>query len=181
MHWCTTEHGCLWQTRFYFSGKKVHVTLLEFSCSFFFLMVKFMLSMHWLSPVMVWCPRSKRHCLNQSVEKKKKKSMLTLSNGNICRVTGHLCGEFTGNRWIPAQRPVTWSFDVFIDLCLNKQLSKQWWGWWFEMPLCPLWRHYNVIYHQEPPWIISIQYITYLIFYIYYQIILTQRNTTLIW
>ena len=24
----------------------------------------------------------------------------------------------------PAQRPVTWSFDVFFDLCLNKQLSK---------------------------------------------------------
>ena len=23
------------------------------------------------------------------------------SNGNIFRVTGHLCGEFTGHRWIP--------------------------------------------------------------------------------
>ena len=23
------------------------------------------------------------------------------SNGNIFRVTGHLCGEFTGERWIP--------------------------------------------------------------------------------
>ena len=27
--------------------------------------------------------------------------MMTLSNGNIFRVTGHLCGEFTGPRWIP--------------------------------------------------------------------------------
>ena len=27
--------------------------------------------------------------------------MMTSSNGNICRVTGHLCGEFTGPRWIP--------------------------------------------------------------------------------
>ena len=27
--------------------------------------------------------------------------MMTSSNGNIFRVTGHLCGEFTGNRWIP--------------------------------------------------------------------------------
>ena len=26
---------------------------------------------------------------------------MTLSNGNIFRVTGPLCGEFTGNRWIP--------------------------------------------------------------------------------
>ena len=28
-------------------------------------------------------------------------SMMTSSNGNIFRVTGHLCGEFTGHRWIP--------------------------------------------------------------------------------
>ena len=28
------------------------------------------------------------------------KIMMTLSNGNIFRVTGHLCGEFTGHRWI---------------------------------------------------------------------------------
>ena len=27
--------------------------------------------------------------------------MMTSSNGNIFRVTGHLCGEFTGQRWIP--------------------------------------------------------------------------------
>ena len=27
--------------------------------------------------------------------------MMTSSNGNIFRVTGHLCGEFTGSRWIP--------------------------------------------------------------------------------
>ena len=28
-------------------------------------------------------------------------AMTTSSNGNIFRVTGHLCGEFTGPRWIP--------------------------------------------------------------------------------
>ena len=27
--------------------------------------------------------------------------MMTSSNGNILRVTGHWCGEFTGHRWIP--------------------------------------------------------------------------------
>ena len=27
--------------------------------------------------------------------------MMTSSNGNIFRVTGHFCGEFTGHRWIP--------------------------------------------------------------------------------
>ena len=44
---------------------------------------------------------------------------------------------------IPAQRPVTRSFDVFFDLRLNIRLSKQSWGWWFEMPSRPLWRHCN--------------------------------------
>ena len=58
---------------------------------------------------------------------------MTSSNGNNFRVTGHLCGEF------PAQRPVTRSFDIFIDLRLNKRLSKQSWGWWFETLSCPLW------------------------------------------
>ena len=47
-------------------------------------------------------------------------------------------GEF------PAQRPVTQSFDACFDLCLNKRLSKQSWGWWFEMPSRPMWRHSNV-------------------------------------
>ena len=51
--------------------------------------------------------------------------MMTSSNGHIFCVTGHLCGEFTGPGEFPAQRPVTWSFDVFVDLCLNKRLSKQ--------------------------------------------------------
>ena len=43
----------------------------------------------------------------------------------------------------PSQRPVTRSFDVFFDLCLNKRLSKQSWGWWFETPPHPLRRHNN--------------------------------------
>ena len=42
------------------------------------------------------------------------------------------------------QRPVTPSFDVFFDLHLNKRLSKQSWGWWFETLLWPLWLHCNV-------------------------------------
>ena len=49
---------------------------------------------------------------------------MTSSNGNIFRVTDHLCGEFTGLRWFPAQGPETRNFDVFFDLSLNKRLSK---------------------------------------------------------
>ena len=66
--------------------------------------------------------------------------MMTSSNGNIFRVIGPLCGEFTGPSEFPTKRPVTRSFDVFFDLSLNKRLSKQWWGWWFETQSCPLWR-----------------------------------------
>ena len=55
----------------------------------------------------------------------------------ICAGNSLVPGEF------PAQRPVTRSFDVFFDLRLNKRLSKQSWGWWFETLSCPLWRHCN--------------------------------------
>ena len=85
--------------------------------------------------------------------------MMTSSNGNIFRVTGPLCGEFTGPGEFPAQRPVTRSFDVFFDLRLNKRLSKQSRGWWFETPSWSLWRHCNAalglhlnqywLYHEQ--------------------------------
>ena len=40
----------------------------------------------------------------------------------ICAGNSPVTGEF------PAQRPVTQSFDTFLDLRLNKRLSKQWLG-----------------------------------------------------
>ena len=69
--------------------------------------------------------------------------MMTSSNRNTGRVTGHLCGEFTGPGEFPTQRPVTRNCDVFFDLRPNKLLNKQSWGWWFETPSRPLWRHRN--------------------------------------
>ena len=53
--------------------------------------------------------------------------------------TGNLpvTGEF------PAQRPATRGFDVFFDLRLSQQLSKQWKRWWFETLPRSLWRHCN--------------------------------------
>ena len=55
----------------------------------------------------------------------------------LCARNSPVTGEF------PSQRPVTRSFDVFFDLRLNKRLSKQSQGWWFETPSCPFWRHCN--------------------------------------
>ena len=55
----------------------------------------------------------------------------------FCAGNSPVTGEF------PTQRPVTRSFDVFFDLCLNKRLCKQSWGLWFETPSRSLWRQRN--------------------------------------
>ena len=70
-------------------------------------------------------------------------TVMTSSNGNIstllalCAGTSPVTGEFS------AQRLVTQDFDDFFVLRLNKRLSKQWWGWWFDTPSRLLWRHCN--------------------------------------
>ena len=75
--------------------------------------------------------------------------LMTSSNGHIVRVTDPLCGEINGHRWIPLTKASDADFDVFFDLCLNKQLSKQSWGWWFETPSRSLWHHYNEIIGKQ--------------------------------
>ena len=63
------------------------------------------------------------------------------SNRNIFHITGPLRGESTCHQWIPITE--MWNFDVFFDLPLNKQMSKQSRCWCFEMPSCSLWHHCN--------------------------------------
>ena len=53
---------------------------------------------------------------------------MTSSNGNIFRVTGHLCGELTGDRWIPHAKASDAELWCFL------------WS--------ALWRHCNDIVHQ---------------------------------
>ena len=43
---------------------------------------------------------------------------MTSSNGNIFRVTGHLCGEFTGHRWIPHTNG-QWRGALMLSLICN--------------------------------------------------------------
>ena len=59
---------------------------------------------------------------------------------DLCAGNSPVTGE------VLAQRPVTRSCDVFgfFYLRLNKRLSEQSWGWWFETPSCSLWRHCNL-------------------------------------
>ena len=69
--------------------------------------------------------------------------MITSSNGDISPLLVLCVGNSPVTSEFSAQRPVTQSFDVYFDLCLNKRLSKQLWGWWFETLSHPLWSHCN--------------------------------------
>ena len=62
----------------------------------------------------------------------------------ICVGNSPVTGDF------PAQRPVMRTFGVFFDLRLTNWLSKQWWGWRFETPWRPLWRHCNLPFTFYP-------------------------------
>ena len=75
--------------------------------------------------------------------------LVTSSNGNISPLLALCAGNSSVTGEFPLQRPVTRSFDVFLDLCLNKRLSKQSRGWWYETPLGTLWRHCNVLPKQR--------------------------------
>ena len=55
--------------------------------------------------------------------------MMTSSNGNIFRVAGHLCGKFTGHRWIPSTKASYAEIWCFL--------------WSAPLPSRPLWRHCN--------------------------------------
>ena len=74
-------------------------------------------------------------CLEQTI------FMLTLSNGifsallAICVGNSTFTGEFT------KASDALW---CFLGLLLEKWLSKHAWGYWFETPSRPLWRHCNV-------------------------------------
>ena len=52
----------------------------------------------------------------------------------LCAGNSPFNGEFL------AQRPVTRSFDIFFDLRMNKQLSKQSWGLWLERSARSFWQ-----------------------------------------
>ena len=74
--------------------------------------------------------------------RKCKNYTMTSSNRNIIRITGPLRGNSPVSEKFPAQRPVTWSFDVFFVPRLNKGFSKSW-RRWFAMPARSLWCHCN--------------------------------------
>ena len=58
-------------------------------------------------------------------------------------------GNWPPTGGIPAQRPVTMSFDVFFDLRLNRELIKQCKHKWFETPSRSSRRHCNIVKHYS--------------------------------
>ena len=66
----------------------------------------------------------------------------------LCAGKSLVTGEF------PAQRQVTRRFWCFLRrVCaLNKRLSKQSWGWWFETPSRPLWLSQKPLHPELTPW-----------------------------
>ena len=78
--------------------------------------------------------------------------MMTSSNGNIFRITGHLRGihqspvnsPHKGREW---RRALIFSLIcAWMNDCFN-----QWWGWRFEMPLHSLWCHImNILSRIQP-------------------------------
>ena len=49
--------------------------------------------------------------------------MMASLKGNIFRVTGPLCEEFTGHRRIPLTKASNAELRCFFDLLMNKELS----------------------------------------------------------
>ena len=82
------------------------------------------------------------------------------------------CGDITGPGEFPAQRPVTRSFDVFFDLRLNKRLSKQPSGWWFERPPWSLWRNCNdgMIWSYFHPRIVISEQHSYIVIQLFFAV-----------
>ena len=72
-------------------------------------------------------------------------------NTNISRVTGPLCGDFTGRRWIPRTKACDAELWCFL-WSAPWILSKQSWGWWFETSSHLSWRHCNIIRDRWYQW-----------------------------
>ena len=69
--------------------------------------------------------------------------MMMSSNGNIFRVTGYLCGEFTGHRWLTRTKACGAELWRFLWSADKKRVNKQSWGWWFATPSRSLLCHGN--------------------------------------
>ena len=71
---------------------------------------------------------------------------MTSLNRNIFCVDGHLCGKFTGPRWIPRTKASDAELSCFLWSASEKTIESKSCGWWFGTPSRPLWRRCNDTY-----------------------------------
>ena len=76
--------------------------------------------------------------LNQLWENPTCEGRLICPGGHVSSL--NKCNPIQSNSSVTGEFPTQDQWRVFFDLRLNKRLSKQSWGWWFE---APLWRHSN--------------------------------------
>ena len=109
----------------------------------------------WLFIFYINCVKKGLRCHNVLYNGTRRVSIKTRTPTGTCSWWRHQMEAFSallaigaGNSPVPgefhAQRPVTRSFAFYFDLCPNKRLIKQAWGWWFGTQSRPLWRHRNV-------------------------------------
>ena len=138
-------------------------------------MLVYFLLIHWFNSIIHWIDDSYTWGVL---------SIMTSSNWNIFRVTGHLCGEFTGPRWIPCTKAsdaelwcFLWSASEYINgwennceagdlrryrahYDVNVMVQKLWWCNWSHSRT-PEWIIVNfahckiyVIFYCVPTWIL---------------------------
>ena len=83
--------------------------------------------------VMIWQKHNSR-VRTKMLTNSAQRHLLVIKWKHFPRYWPFVQGNSSVNGEFPSQRPVTRSFDVVCDLRLNKQLSKQSWGWWFGTP-----------------------------------------------
>ena len=96
-------------------------------------------------------------CLLNRLFKAQIKETSKLGVTGLCEGNSPVTSEFPAQRASNAENVSIWwrhheqwdskamifTFDAFFDLHLNKRLSKQSWGWWFETLSRALWRQCN--------------------------------------
>ena len=95
-----------------------------------------------LAQVMACCPTAPSHYLRDN-QIRSGESWWRHQMGTFSALLALCAGNSPVTGELPAQRPVTPSFDLFFDVRLNKRLSIQSWGGWFETPSRSLWHHCN--------------------------------------
>ena len=83
-----------------------------------------------------WCGFSMNNPLNLTC-------MMTSSNGNIFRVTGPLCGEFTDHRWTPLTKASSAELWCFLWSAPEQTVEYTIEILVFETPSRSLWHHCN--------------------------------------